>query len=301
MLKTLHSADEIVLGRYRIVTLIGQGSSGTTYEVEDLETYQRVALKAMSFRGMQNWKQLELFEREAQVLSCLKHPAIPQYLNYFQIDSEHDRLFYIAQALAPGKSLATLIEEGWCPNPAEVQRIARMTLNILIYLHGLTPPVVHRDIKPQNIVYSNDGHIHLVDFGAVQAVLRNTTVHGSTIVGTYGYMAPEQLQGQAYGATDLYALGATLLFLLTHICPGDLPQKRLKLLFREHLQGQIEPSFADWLDQMINPHLEDRFPTAQEALNALDQAPLRFMAPVLTRGELSQPVGSLVQLQRTNA
>lgn len=310
MLELTHIANDIVADRYRIIHQLGKGGSGITYEAEEIATQQRVALKVMSFRDMQDWKQLELFEREAQVLSYLEHPAIPKYLDYFQIDSEHDRFFYIAQALAPGKSLAALIEDGWHTTESEVKRIAREILNVLSYLHGLTPPIVHRDIKPQNIIRSEDGSIYLVDFGAVQSVFRNATAHGSTVVGTYGYMAPEQFRGQAYGATDLYGLGATLLFLLTHCNPGDLPQKRLKLAFRDHLQLQIEPSFSDWLDQMIEPLLEERFSTAKEALSGLEQAPLRSamtpsrrpaLATRETTGQLRQPTGSRIELRKTSS
>lgn len=313
VLNPIHSTDDIVSDRYRIVAPIGQGSTGTTYEAEDLNTYQRVALKVMSFRGMRDWKQLELFEREAEVLSYLEHPGIPKYLDYFQIDSEGDRIFYIVQALAPGQSLARLIEAGWRPTQDEVKRLARNVLNILIYLHRLTPPIIHRDIKPQNIIRAQDGQIYLVDFGAVQSIFRNTTAHGSTIVGTYGYMAPEQFRGQAYWGTDLYGLGATLLFLLTHRHPGDLPQQRLKVAFRKYLKHQIEPGFADWLDQMIEPLLEDRFTTAQIALKALDQVSQPVAEPITQSKALvqaSQPstetitqskalAGSNIRLQRT--
>ncbi len=312
MFELMHAPDDIVAKRYRILHPLGQGGSGITYEAEEIATQQRVALKIISLRGMQDWKQLKLFEWDVQVLSSLEHPAIPKYLDYFQIDSDRDRSCYIAQALAPGKSLAALVEEGWQTTESEVKRIAREILNALIYLHSLTPPIVHQDLKPQNIIRGEDGRISLVDFGVVQAIARNAKTHGSTVivVGTDGYVAPEQFRGQAYGATDLYGLGATLLFLLTHCHPGDLPQEHLKLAFRDHLQLKIKPRFSDWLDQMIAPLLEDRFSRASEALNALDHAPLHSALrpshhPVLTtpgtRGKLSRPSGSRIQLQRTRS
>ncbi|MEO0868905.1 MAG: protein kinase, partial [Cyanobacteria bacterium J06642_11] len=91
----------------------------------------------------------------------------------------------------------------------------------LDYLHGLNPPIIHRDVKPQNIIWSQNGRIFLVDFGAVQTVYQNTIAFSSTVVGTFGYMAPEQFRGQAYPTTDLYGLGTTLLALLTHQNPGE--------------------------------------------------------------------------------
>jgi hypothetical protein len=107
----------------------------------------------------------------------------------------------------------------------------------------------------------------LVDFGAVQDVYHNTLTGGNTVVGTYGYMAPEQFRGQAVLATDLYALGATLIFLLTLKAPTDLPHRQLKIDFRPHVR--VTKQFADWLERMIEPVAEDRFLSAEEALAVL--------------------------------
>ena len=266
-MEALHQPGDIIAQRYRITDTLGQGGVGITYAAQDLKSGQQVALKALSVRQMGDWKVLELFEREARILAQLNHPAIPRYLDYFQVDTPEDRAFYIAQELAEGKSLADLVEIGWRTNEDGVRRIATQILEILVYLHSLKPPVVHRDIKPQNLIWSKDGKIFLVDFGAVQDTYRSTFAKGSTIVGTYGYMAPEQFRGQAVPATDLYGLGATVLFLLTHRSPSDLPQERLKISFRSRIQ--VSEGFADWLEKMLEPDVEDRFPSAKEALAAL--------------------------------
>ena len=252
---------------YRILDTLGQGGSGTTYLAQDLKSTQQVALKALSLHRMADWKMMELFEREAKILSQLNHPGIPQYLGYFQIETLEDRYFYIAQQLAEGKTLAGLVESGWRTSEDEVRRIAIQILEILVYLHSLNPPVVHRDIKPQNIIRRDDGQVFLVDFGAVQHTYYTTFMRGSTVVGTYGYMAPEQFRGQAVPATDLYALGATLLFLLTHCSPADLQTDGLKINFRPRVQ--ISEEFADWLEKMLEPDTEDRFSSAQEAWEVL--------------------------------
>lgn len=208
-----------------------------------------------------------MFEREARILSGLNHPAIPRYLDYFQVDTPQDRCFYIAQQLATGKSLASLVERGWQPDEAEVRHLATQLLEILVYLHQLTPPVIHRDIKPQNIICSENGSVFLVDFGAVQDTYHHTITGGSTVVGTYGYMAPEQFRGQAVLSTDLYGLGTTLLFLLTQKSPADLPQRQLKINFRT--QVRVSKEFADWLERMLEPAIASRFPSAKEALALL--------------------------------
>lgn len=98
---------------YQIKKLLGEGGSSTTYEAVDLQTHQRVALKALSLQKMNDWKVLELFEREANVLSKLNHPGIPRYLDYFYVDTPDNRCFYIVQELAQGQSLASLVENGW--------------------------------------------------------------------------------------------------------------------------------------------------------------------------------------------
>lgn len=267
------ATSAIIDGRYRILHRLGQGSSGTTYAAERLATGQTIALKELSLRGLQDWKKIELFEREARILKTLNHPAIPQYIDFFQVDTADNRWFYLAQDLAEGTSLADWVEGGGWVDEAEARRIAIAVLDVLIYLHGLNPPVIHRDLKPQNIIRRDDGHIYLVDFGAVQTVYRDSLRQGSTVVGTYGYMAPEQFRGQAVPATDLYGLGATLLFLLTHQSPADLPQERLRINFRPYVG--VSAAFADWLEQLIDPLVEDRFASARAALDALTQPPPR--------------------------
>ena len=271
-MKERHQVGEIVRSRYCITEILGEGGLGITYAAQDLETGDCVALKALSFRQVNEWKVLELFEREAKILAQLDHPAIAKYLDYFQIDHDRDRDFYIVQELIEGKSLAQKIANGWHGNEADIKEIAEQVLHVLIYLHELKPPIIHRDIKPQNIILRPNGKIAIVDFGAVQDTYRNTQVGGSTVVGTYGYMPPEQFRGKAIPATDLYALGATVLFLLTGRSPADLPEVRFKINFRSSVN--ISPNFANWLEKMIEPAIEDRCSTARQSMILLQNLPL---------------------------
>lgn len=266
-MEILHRQGEIIRDRYQIVTTIGSGGMATTYAAVDLANSQRVALKVLSLNRADDWKTLELFEREAKVLANLHHPFVPQYLDCFEIDLDSDRRFYLVQELVEGESLAALIERNWQPNEAEVKEIALQLLNILVYLHSLSPPVIHRDIKPANIIRDRQGNISLVDFGAVQAVYRNTISVSGTFVGTLGYMSPEQLRGNVVPASDLYSLGCSLIFLLTRKLPTDLPQKRMKLDFRS--QVNLSSHFADWLDKLLEPAIEDRFTSASVASKTL--------------------------------
>ena len=266
-----HQPGEIIDNRYRILHFLGQGGIGTTYAAEHLETGEKVALKAVSLRQVDDVKVLELFEREARILAQLDHQAIPRYLDSFQAGKRRRRVFYLVQQLAEGLSLAKLVEMRWHPDEAKVRQIAKRVLEILVYLQQLTPPVIHRDIKPENIIYRADGQLFLVDFGAVQDVYHHTLTGGSTVVGTYGYMAPEQFRGKAVFATDLYGLGTTLIFLLTRKSPTDLPQRKLKIDFKSHVR--IEQKFYTWIDRLIEPVADDRFICAEEALAVLQGKP----------------------------
>jgi serine/threonine protein kinase len=258
--------------QYQIKGILGEGGSGITYRAQIVGANSRqVALKALSLQQMTDWKALELFEREAQVLAKLQHPAIPKYIDYFAIDTPENRSFYIVQELAPGKTLSAWLKSGWRCKEAEVKNIAAQLLEILIYLQGLYPPVVHRDLKPSNILRTADGKISLVDFGAVQQIYHNTFMRGSTVVGTYGYMAPEQFRGQSVPATDLYGLGATILTLLTNRSPAELAAEELKISFRSKIQ--VSSSFADWLEKMLEPDAANRFTSATAALTALQKPP----------------------------
>lgn len=259
--------DKIIAEKYRIIRLLGEGGVGKTYEAENVTTSEKVAIKTVSLRQTKDWKVLELFEREAKTLASLNHPAIPKYIEYFHVDTAEDRYFYLVRELVTGDSLFDLVKEGKRFNESEVKQIAVRVLEIIDYLHQQTPPIIHRDIKPQNLIRSTDGKLFLVDFGSVQEIYRQTLSGGSTFVGTLGYMPPEQLRGQTSFATDLYSLGATLLFLLTKQTPDELPQNRMKINFRS--QVKISGTLTSWLERSLEPIAEDRFQSAKEALVTL--------------------------------
>ncbi|HTB74470.1 MAG TPA: protein kinase [Polyangiaceae bacterium] len=262
-----------VVGRYRIVRVLGHGRTGTTYEAQpiDAEDGAHVAVKELRLSRVDDWKVVELFEREARVLAQITHPAVPAYVDYFSVEDPAGSAFCLVQQLAPGRSLHDLVASGWRADEAEAKRIARAILDVLDYLHARRPPVYHRDIKPKNIVREESGKIWLVDFGAVRDVYRSITVGGSTVAGTFGYMAPEQLHGVARPESDLFGLAATLVTLLSGQSPVEMPQRKLKTEFRSHVR--VSRPFADWLETMIEPAPEDRFPSAYRSLEALRDPP----------------------------
>jgi eukaryotic-like serine/threonine-protein kinase len=257
----------ILADRYQIIDLLGEGGSGKTYRALDNITQTEIAIKVLNLRGADDWKTLELFDREAKILAQLEHPNIPRYLDYFQTIVAEEESFCLVQSIAPGKSLTAWVEEGYTFDEPELKQIAKQILEILIYLQTFTPPIIHRDLNPNNILRSESGIISLVDFGAVRDTYHLTITGGSTIVGTYGYMAPEQFRGQAILGTDLYGLGTTLLYLKSGQDPADLPVKQMKIDFRDRVK--VSDLFANWLDRLLEPIPEDRCQNATLALDYL--------------------------------
>src|ERR671932_1089356 len=264
-------AEQILQERYQLSHQLGNNPSRQTWLAFDLaaEPRQPVIVKLLPFSPQTQWDDLKLFEREAQVLKHLNHPRIPRYRDYFSVDKEAGGglpWFGLVQDYISGSSLQQLLNSGRRFSEAEAKEIATQLLNILIYLHELSPPVLHRDIKPSNIIWREDGQVYLVDFGAVQEKAKAEGVT-FTVVGTGGYAPPEQLWGRAVSASDLYALGATVIHLLTGTSPAHLPQHRMRLQFKDKVS--LTPSFAHWLEKLTEPAPERRFSQARQALSAL--------------------------------
>jgi serine/threonine protein kinase len=272
----------ILQERYRLQQRLGRSAPGRqTWLATDLTSHSdpEVIIKLLVFTDMQ-WQDLKLFEREAQVLKTLDHPKIPQYRNYFQIDQDSPSALSwwgLVQDYIPGESLQTLLDREQRWSESEICRISQEVLQILEYLHGLYPPVLHRDIKPSNLILDQAKQIWLVDFGAVQDQAAVTGI-SFTVVGTVGYAPLEQFWGRAVAASDLYALGATLIHLLTGVAPADLPQRDLRLQFSDRTTA--DSTFVGWLERLTEPALEHRFTTAHEARQALEERKRSRLTPV---------------------
>jgi len=261
-------AEQILHERYQLKQKLGQNAGRQTWLAEDLaiSPTQRVIVKLLAFGGEVQWDDLKLFEREAQILKQLNHSRIPKYRDYFHID-ERSLWFGLVQEYIPGSSLREHLNQGRRFTEEQVRKIAVEVLKILEFLHQLHPAVLHRDIKPSNLIWGEDEQIYLVDFGAVQDRAHHEGAT-FTVVGTYGYAPMEQFGGRAVPASDLYALGATLIHLLTGIAPADLPSRNLRISFED--QVNLSPSMISWIKMLIEPALEQRFKSASEALSALE-------------------------------
>jgi hypothetical protein len=261
-----HLAGKLLGGRYHLDRPLGRGAFGHTFLAHDQTSGKEVAVKLLDPRGAADWKAFDLFEREAAVLRSLRHQAIPQVFELLREEEGGRSAHFLVMEYVQGVSLGRLIEEGGTLDAQEVQHLFLEMLSVLEYLHGRAPPVLHRDIKPANIIVRPDGRPALVDFGSVRSVLAPDD-GGSTVVGTYGYMPFEQYMGQASPSSDLYALGATFLYLLTGRPPRDFVNHEGRIDVPASLPGDVR--LARVIARLLLPSPTDRFQSAVAVRAAL--------------------------------
>lgn len=262
------STETVLNTRFRLKQPLNSNSVRQTWLAEDLKFQDQVVVKLLALSGSMEWDDLKLLEREAQVLQQLKHPRVARYRDYFAINSLNS-WFALVTEYVPGVSLKQKLEKRQRFTQSQLQWLASEVLEILTYLHQRTPPVLHRDLKPSNFIWGTDNKIYLIDFGCVQIQPR-TPGATFTVVGTFGYTPIEQFGGEAVPASDLYALGATLVHLITGIPPSELPQNNFIMQFREQSRCELDLQFCNWLERLISPTIEDRFQSAKQALIALN-------------------------------
>lgn len=279
-------AFENPLERYQIMDPLGRGSGGHTFRAIDRATSKEVAIKVLSLRDVGgDWKRFDLFEREVSVLESLDHPGIPRYIDSYASERTGD--FFLVMELVDGQSLHRHIAEGKHLDAARLRDLLMQALAILEYLHGLSPPVIHRDIKPANLVLDGQGRLFVVDFGGVRRAAQ--VDGGTTVIGTFGYMAPEQLHGEAGPSTDLYALAATIVALHAGMEADRLPHDGLRIdLDALSLPPALEPA----LRRMLEPDPKLRVRSVAEVRRLLETG--RAPSP----GPAKPPVGPPVPAVR---
>jgi serine/threonine protein kinase len=254
-------------GRYVVIGSLGEGSQGATLDAIDKLKGRPVAIKEFRVRGAKSWKDVELAEREARVLSTLSHPNLPVYVDHF----EEAGVLYLVMERIGGDPLSRLRKSLPRMARADVLRFLSDAASALDYLHGRVPPIIHRDIKPGNVIRRADGSFVFVDFGSVRDSLKPEG--GSTVVGTFGYMAPEQFQGRAFAGSDVYSVAATALTLLTGREPEALPHKGLAIDVHSALGKSVDPKLVRVLASMLEPDPDRRPQRITPLLRELDVQP----------------------------
>ena len=269
---------QILGDRYQVEQQLGKQSGRWTLLAQDLMTQAPVILKILCIDDEMREADLTLFQREVETLQTLTHPNIPRYLGYFEVAlPKSGKALVLIQNYLQGSSLQTYLDQGRRFDQREVQQIAAQILPTLIYIHSQNPPILHRDIKPSNILLTGSptaptqAQICLIDFGSVRLATSSEFTAALTtqvVVGTDGYMPPEQMGRRAVKASDLYGLAVSLVVALTGMPPSQLPHQGLRILVEQAVKT-CSPEFVQWLTQMTEPELHRRFDQAQTALAAL--------------------------------
>ena len=302
--------NEVLRGRYQIKSQLGRGGMGAVYEAYDNVFDTTVALKEIlvDLTKLTTPKQQQMvrnaFEREAKILAMVKHEAFPHVRDYFvEVDRQ-----YLVMELVDGEDLASLLERRQAPFPlANVLHWSSQLLDALDYLHDLNPPVIHRDIKPQNLKLTSRGKIKLLDFGIAkgkESSAEATITNQTFVAATLNYSPLEQIlrvldptfqevitqrhdekstRAMSHAAdarSDLYALGATVYHLLTNKLPIDALKRALEIWGGKPdplenpsaVNAEIPKEVSDWILKAMEIEYENRFHTANEMLADLQSA-----------------------------
>lgn len=275
-------------GRYRVIQVLSSGGFGETYIAQDTRRPSNPECVVKHLKPASNDpKNLQIAQRlfysEAEILEKLgNHNQIPQLLAYFEDNQE----FYLVQQFIIGHPLTAELPPGqrWTPN--QVLQMLEDVLGVLDFIHA--DGVIHRDIKPENLIRRHqDGRLVLIDFGAVKQVRTQlNTIQGqvtSTVaVGTPGYMPAEQSQGKPRPNSDIYALGMIAIQALTGLTINQMQEDPdTGEIIWQH-QARVSPRFAAILNNMVRCYFRDRYQSAAEVLQALQELTTPYLPPPVT-------------------
>ena len=273
--------NTLIQNRYLIVHLIGKGGMGEVYLAVDQRLGSAVALKRTFFAGDEMLS--TAFEREARILARMRHPVLPKVSDHF---SEGDEQYLVMEHIS-GDDLSKRLEAAQKPFPMSwVMFWADQLLDALSYLHSHEPPIIHRDIKPQNLKLTDENHVILLDFGLSknstgQTKIESGSSSGSTgsVVGYTPHYAPmEQIRGIGTNPkSDIYSLSATLYQLLTNMVPPDALSRADEMLngSPDPIQSPsaLNPEIPEAVSEVILKGMEvsqdKRFASAREMQKAM--------------------------------
>ncbi|MGH7614488.1 MAG: serine/threonine-protein kinase [Gemmatimonadales bacterium] len=261
--------------QFTVGPLLGQGGFAVVFRVRDLALNRDVAVKVMDAAGAPSPLLAERFVREAQTIARLEHPHI---VPIYEVGQPGD-LLYIVMRCVDGPSLRQLLGTSKRLSIGDAARVARAVADALAYAH--TESIVHRDVKPDNILLDKRGHVLVTDFGIAKAAQAATAAQLTTegmIIGTPQYMSPEQAAGDAVdGRSDIYSLGIVLYQMLTGAPPFD-GDSSAKIIAQQltatppdirRARPDVTPELAAVLDRTLAKDPADRYQTAGDVSRAL--------------------------------
>src|SRR3984885_3358958 len=288
--------DTLIDGRYRVVRRLGTGGMADVFLAEDQQLGRKVALKLLHRRFAEDPGFVERFRREAQSAAGLQHPNVVSVYDR----GSYDDTYYIAMEYLPGRSLKQLIRDEAPLDPVRAIDIALQVLKAARFAHRRG--VIHRDLKPHNVIVDDADQAKVTDFGIDRAGASDMTETGS-IMGTAQYLSPEQAQGLSVGAgSDLYSIGVVLYELLTGRVPFDAESAVTIAL--KHVSeappppSAINPSVPPELEQVVmwalNKNPVDRPANADQFITALEQAKTALLSG--QRGERTASLPALASV-----
>jgi tRNA A-37 threonylcarbamoyl transferase component Bud32 len=252
-------------GNYTIISKAGVGGQGTAYFADSVKHtsigHKSVVLKEYVLPVYPDVrvrrKAAERFQAEAGMLKRLHHPQIAEFIDLFV----EDHRAYVVMELVEGRTLKEMVAaEGPAPEWG-VMDIATQILEILCYLHDQSPPVIHRDLTPDNVMLDQNGRVKLIDFSVAQEASSGVT---GSVVGKPNYISPEQFRGKPTVQSDLYSLGATMFFLLLGHDPSPISVLHPKTE-NDHISSELDEVIA----RCTQPELVKRFKSADKVLECL--------------------------------
>ena len=252
-----------IIGKYKILSTIGSGGFGSVYLAEDTWIDKKVALKVPHKQGVDFGELL----REPRLLASLNHPNIVTIMTA----EKQENVFFIVMEFVPGETLEAIIAREGALDVARALDYTCQISNAVDHAHK--QGVLHRDLRPSNVLVTENGMLKVADFGTSRFL--EIAAHGTTVIGSPPYMAPEQFLGKAVFASDIYSLGVTMYQMLTGVLPYDTPgpadlDRLMKgeLLTAPRLKNpRIPKSINDIVLKALAPDVHARYQRAGELLD----------------------------------
>jgi eukaryotic-like serine/threonine-protein kinase len=252
-----------IIGKYKILKTIGSGGFGTVYLADDTWINKKVALKVPHKQGVDFGELL----REARLLAALDHPNIVRIVTA----EKQENVFFIVMDFVPGETLEDVVSREGALDVALALDYTCQISNAVDHAHR--QGVLHRDLRPSNILVAETGQLKVADFGTSRFL--EIAAHGSTVIGSPPYMAPEQFRGEAVLASDVYSLGVTMYQMLTGVLPYDTPSpadlerlRRGELVTPPRLKNpKIPRAINDVVMKAMAPEILARYQRAGELLD----------------------------------